>query len=88
MPRPNLFELLDTELKKLSSQLWLRHRVCYIFLVSACLLMVKLEPKRHYLVVKVGRWLDKLYIQVLRGLSGGRLRHLDLLLDDVLLLFL
>lgn len=82
-----MLELFYAELNKLGSQLWLRHAVCYILLISAGLHMIKLEPKAHYFIVEMGARFYELYVQVLRCLPRGGLSKLNLLLYDVLFLF-
>lgn len=83
-----MLELFDAELKELGPQLRLGHAVGDVFLVPPRLVVVELEPKTHNLVVEVRAWLYKFYVQVLGRFARGRLRHLDLLLNYVLLLSL
>ena len=59
--------------ESLTSQLWLRHTVCDVLLISAGLHMVEFKPKAHYFVIEVGARFYEFNVQVLRSLPRSGL---------------
>jgi len=73
IPATNFSELHDAKVKEHCLELWLKHVKDVVLItgtVAENLQVIELEPKRHYLVIKMRAWLDELDVEVFRSLTS------------------